>query len=127
MLVDATILIPASLLLLRLIVAAVFFSSGRKHAQNPVDRGDSIGMSPEFTRILGVAEMAAAISIAFGVFPQIGALIIMVTMIGAIQKKIAVWNMGFYADEGLGWHYDVIFLIAALVIFATNGGTYVIF
>jgi putative oxidoreductase len=93
---------------------------------NPVQRGKSIGLPPSMTRFLGIAEIIAAISIAFGIFPQIGALIIFITMLGAIQKKIFVWKTGFYEYKGYGWHYDLIFLIAAFVIIATNGGTYII-
>ena len=126
MILDLTSFIPASLLLLRIIVAIVFFSSGKSHAMNPVERGKSVGLSPALTRFLGIAEIIAAISIAFGIFPQIGALIIFVTMLGAIQKKIFVWKTAFYEDKSYGWHYDLIFLIAALVIIATNGGTYII-
>ncbi|SFI50781.1 DoxX family protein [Halpernia frigidisoli] len=126
MILDLTSLIPAALLLLRLIVAIVFFSSGKSHFTDPVERGKSVGLPPSVTRILGLAEILAAISLAFGIFPQIGALIIIFTMLGAIQKKIFVWKTGFYEDKGYGWHYDLIFLIAALVIISTNGGQYII-
>jgi len=125
--IDAGCLIPISLLLLRIIVAIVFFSSGKSHAAHPVERGKSVGLSPAVTRFLGIAEVLAAISIALGIFPQIGAAIVIITMLGSIQKKIFVWKTGFYEDKGYGWHYDLFFLIAALVIFATNGGTYIIF
>ena len=126
MILDLSAFIPASLLLLRIIVAIVFFSSGKSHATDPVERGKSVGLSPSVTRFLGIAEIVAAFSIALGIFPQIGAAIVIVTMLGAIQKKIFVWKTGFYEDKGYGWHYDLILLIAALVIIATNGGAYII-
>jgi len=37
------------LLLLRLMVAVVFFSSGLNHLKDPVARSHSIGMSPRFS------------------------------------------------------------------------------
>jgi len=126
MILDLSSLIPISLLLLRIIVAIVFFSSGKSHAMNPVERGESVGLSPSMTRFLGIAEIIAAVSIALGIFPQIGALIVIIAMLGAIQKKVFVWKIGFYAEKGFGWHYDLIFLIAALVIIATNGGAYIL-
>lgn len=126
MIADLSFFIPASLLLLRIIVAIVFFSSGKSHAMNPVERGKSVGLPPSVTRFLGIAEIIAAISIALGIFPQIGAAIIVATMLGAIQKKLFVWHTGFYADKGYGWHYDLIFVIAALAIIATNGGAYIL-
>ena len=124
MILDLTSFIPISLFLLRILVAIVFFSSGKSHFTNPVERGKSVGLTPSVTRVLGILEIIAAISIAFGIFPQIGGLIIFITMLGAIQKKIFVWKTGFYEDKGYGWHYDLIFLLAALVIISTNGGLY---
>lgn len=126
MIFDLSSFIPASLLLLRIIVAIVFFSSGKSHATQPVERGKSVGLSPAVTKFLGIAEMIAAVSIALGIFPQIGAAIVIITMLGALQKKIFVWKKSFYEDKAYGWHYDLIFLIAALVILATHGGSYII-
>lgn len=103
----------------------VFLSNGKSHAIHPVERGKSVGLSPSMTRVLGIAEIIAAISIALGIFPQIGAAIL-ITIPGAIQKKLFGWHTGFYADKGYGWHYDLIFNITALVIIATNGGAYII-
>ena len=115
-----------ALLCLRLIVAAVFFESGRRHAGDPVGRAASIGLSPGVTRILGWAEMAAALSVALGLFAQVGALILIVVMLGAIQKKIFVWHTGFWGEQTYGWHYDLTFLIANLVILTTGGGRLVL-
>jgi putative oxidoreductase len=115
-----------ALLCLRLIVAAVFFESGRRHAGDPVGRAASIGLSPGVTRILGLAEMAAALSVALGVFTQVGALVLMLVMLGAIQKKVFVWHIGFWGENTYGWHYDLTFLIANLVILTTGGGRLVL-
>lgn len=90
--------------------------------QDPVKRGKSIGMSPATTSILGIAEIVGSISIALGIFTQIGAILIMGAMLGAMYKKIFVWKTGFYADKGFGWHYDLLLFIAAFVIFTTAGG-----
>jgi len=126
MAIDVTFLIPLALLLLRIIVAIVFFSSGKSHATHPVERGKSVGLSPALTRVLGIVEVIAAFSLALGILPQVGAVLVILTMLGAMQKKIFVWKTGFYADEGYGWHYDLMLLLAALVIFTTNGGSYII-
>ena len=115
-----------ALLCLRLIVAAVFFESGRRHAGDPVGRAASIGLSPGVTRVLGLAEMAAALSVALGVFTQVGALVLMMVMLGAIQKKVFVWHIGFWGENTYGWHYDLTYLIANLVILTTAGGRLVL-
>src|SRR5437762_4681607 len=58
------------LLLLRLMVAVVFFDSGWNHLKNPVERSKSIGASPRFTVFLGTAEVAGSIGVALGVLAQ---------------------------------------------------------
>jgi putative oxidoreductase len=115
-----------ALLLLRLMVAVVFFESGRRHASDPVGRAASIGLSPGVTGILGWGEMAAALGVAFGVFTQVAALGLIVVSLGAIQKKLFEWHIGFWGDKTYGWHYDLLFLVANLVILTTGGGRFVI-
>lgn len=115
-----------SLLLLRIIVAIILFSSGKGHIHNPKDRAQSLGLSKEITIFLGIAEILGAISIVFGIFTQIGAVLIMGAMMGAIYKKIIKWKTGFYAKEGFGWHYDLLILLGTLVIFTTAGGAFVL-
>jgi putative oxidoreductase len=115
-----------SLLCLRIMVAVVFFASGLQHARDPVGRAASIGMSPGVTRMLGWAEMAAALGVALGVFAQVAALGLMVIMLGAIQKKLFVWHTGFWGDKTYGWHYDLLFVVTNLVILTTGGGRLVL-
>ena len=115
-----------ALLCLRLLVAAVFFESGRRHASDPVGRAASIGLSPGATRILGWAEMAAALAVALGILTQVAALVLMLVMLGAIQKKVFVWHIGFWGEQTYGWHYDLLFLVASLVILTTGGGRLVL-
>jgi putative oxidoreductase len=115
-----------ALLCLRLLVALVFFTSGFRHAKDPVGRAASIGLSPGFTRILGWAEMAAALGVALGVFTQVAALGLMAVSLGAIQKKVFVWHIGFWGEQTYGWHYDLLFLVANLVILTTGGGRLVL-
>ena len=115
-----------ALLCLRFLVAAVFFESGRRHASDPIGRAASIGLSPGATRILGWAEIAAALAVALGVLTQVAALVLMLVMLGAIQKKVFVWHIGFWGENTYGWHYDLLFLVANLVILTTGGGRLVL-
>ena len=62
-----------ALLFMRLMVGAVFATSGWSHAKDPVARGKSIGQSPGFTRFLGIAELAGGLGVAFGVLPRCAA------------------------------------------------------
>ena len=115
-----------SLLLLRLMVAAVFVSSGWTHLKNPKERAKSIGMAPSFTICLGVAELAGGLGVALGVLTQLAAIGLILIMLGAIHKKIFVWHTGFWGEKASGWHYDLMLVLMNLVIACTNGGKYIL-
>ena len=112
------------ILLLRIMVGIVFVSSGWNHLKNPEERAKSIGMSKGFTIFLGVAEVAGAVGVAFGVLTQLASAGLILLMLGAIQKKILVWHTGFWGKTDQGWHYDLTFVVMNLAIIFTNGGKY---
>jgi len=110
------------LLLMRLMVASVFVTSGWSHATKSEERSKSIEMSQGFTIFLGIAEVAGGLGVAFGVFTQLAALGLILIMLGAMQKKIFVWHTGFWGNKTYGWHYELMFVVMNLVILFTNGG-----
>jgi len=112
----------AALLLLRLMVAIIFVSSGRNHLSDPTGRAESIGMSKGFTIFLGAAEVLGGLGVAAGVLAQWAALGLILLMLGAIQKKVAVWQTGFWGKNASGWHYDLMMVVMNLVIITTGGG-----
>ncbi len=114
------------LLLLRLMVAAVFFASGLSHLQHPAERSKSIGATPGFTVFLGSAEVLGSVGVALGIVIQLAAAGLILIMLGAIQKKIFVWKTGFWGDRGYGWHYDLMLAVMNLVILLTGGGKLVL-
>ena len=111
-----------SLFLLRLMVAAVFGTSGYSHLKDPGERAKSIGMSVGFTVFLGIAELAGSMALVLGVLTQWAALGLILIMFGAIYKKVVVWKTGFWGEKSMGWHYDLMFVVMNLVIFCTGGG-----
>jgi putative oxidoreductase len=112
-----------SLLLLRLMVGLVFISSGYKHLKDPAARSKDIGMSKGFTIFLGAAEFAGGLGVISGVFAQLAAIGLILLMIGAIQKKIFTWRIGFWGKSGTdGWSYDTMLVLMNLVIVTTGGG-----
>jgi putative oxidoreductase len=116
-----------ALLFMRLLVGAVFVTSGWNHTKDPVARGRSIGLPPGVTRLLGLAQIAGGLGVALGVLPQLAALGLILVMAGAIQKKIFVWHTGFWGKHGTdGWHYDLLLAAMCLVIATTGGGRYVL-
>lgn len=113
-------------LLLRLMVALVFITSGYNHLKDPETRSKSIGMSKGFTIFLGIAEVAGALGVGFGVLTELAAFGLVLLMLGAIQKKILVWHTGFWGEKTYGWHYDLMLILMNLVIAFTDGGQYVL-
>jgi len=114
------------LLLLRLMVAVVFLDSGWNHLRSPAERSKSIGASTGFTVFLGSAELLGSIGLALGILIQLAAIGLILIMLGAIQKKIFVWKIGFWGGRAYGWHYDLMLLVMNLVILFTGGGSLVL-
>jgi len=112
------------LLLLRLMVSLVFFTSGLNHLKDPAGRSKSIGMSKGFTMFLGIAEVLGSLGVAFGVLVQPAAIGLILIMLGAIQKKIFVWHIESWASNG--WNYELMLVVMCLVIVFTDGGRYVL-
>jgi len=116
-----------AVLFMRLLVGAVFITSGWSHVRDPVARGESIGLPPGVTRWLGIAELAGGLGVALGVLTQAAALGLILVMLGAIQEKVAVWHTGFWGKHGTdGWHYELMLVTMCLVIATTDGGRYVL-
>jgi putative oxidoreductase len=120
--IEMGLLSDIALLLLRLMIAAIFATSGWAHATKPKERAESIDMSPSFTQLLGIVELLGAASVALGLFPEAGALLLVGVMLGAIHKKIFAWKTGFWGKDGQGWYYDLLYLVCNLVILTTGGG-----
>lgn len=47
---------------------------------------------------------------------------LVVTMLGALYKKIFVWKTGFRGDESMGWYYELPYLVCNIVFVTTGGG-----
>jgi putative oxidoreductase len=118
--------LDAALLLQRLMIAVIFLSSGWNHVKDPAGRAQSIGMSKQFTLVLGILEVAGSVGVALGVLPQLAALGLILVMLGAIQRKIFVWHTGFWGKGTSGWHYDLMLIVMNLVVIASDGGRWVL-
>jgi putative oxidoreductase len=112
-----------ALLLLRLMVGLIFFTSGWTHLTKAEARSKDIGMSKGFTLFLGAAECAGALGVAFGVLTQLAAIGLILLMLGSTWKKIATWHTGFWGKHGTdGWSYDLNMILMNLVVVTTAGG-----
>jgi putative oxidoreductase len=113
-----------SLLLLRLVLALVFGTSGYNHLRRPKERAKSIEMSVAFTVLLGAAELAGAIALVVGVLAQWAALGLIAVMLGATYMKAAKWRTGFWGEKSMGWNYEVMLIAMLLVIVTMGAGKY---
>jgi putative oxidoreductase len=115
-----------ALLLMRLMVAVIFISSGYYDLKDPEARSKSIGLSKPITIFLGAAEIAGGLGLTFGVLTQLAAIGLIVIMLGAISKKMFVWQTGFWGEKVSGWHYDLMIAIMCAVIVTSDGGGWVL-
>jgi putative oxidoreductase len=115
-----------ALLCLRLMLAAVFGSSGWSHLADSDARSKSIEMSKSFTVFLGAAELAGAVSLATGILARWAAIGLILVMFGALYKKAAVWKTGFWGKGSQGWHYELLFIVMNLVVLCVGAGSLVI-
>ena len=111
-----------SLFLQRVMVAMIFGTSGYQHLKTPRQRAASLGLNLGITIFLGAAELAAAIGLVLGVFTQFAALGLILLGVGAIFMKAGKWKNGFWGENSMGWHYDLMLAIMNLVILCTGGG-----
>ncbi len=121
-----TALTDLGFLLMRLMVGAVFMTSGWSDLRDPDARSKSIGMSKGFTIFLGASEVLGSLGVMAGVLTQWAALGLILIGIGAVQKKIFVWRSGFWGEKTYGWHYDLMLVSMNLVILFTKGGNWVL-
>ena|SRR2546426_10120976 len=115
-----------ALLCLRLMLAAVFGTSGWSHLTNLESRSKSIGLSKPFTLFLAIAELAGALGLATGVLARWAAVGLILVMLGAIQKKMFVWKTGFWGKDSQGWHYELLFIVMNLVVLCVGPGSLVL-
>ena len=114
------------ILFLRLVIAVIFLKHGWLKVKNP---GMFVGLlkgtnAQWFT--LGVAEVALALFIATGVLYTLGALLLVVIMLGAIYFKIVKWKVPFITFNGTGWEYDLALLGAGVYMLCTMPGAIVL-
>ena len=113
-----------ALLLVQLVVATIFLSSGWRHLTDLETRAKRIEMPTWATAAVGGVELIAAVALILGVYPKIAALLLVGVMAGALYKKIFAWKVGYFSENGIGWHYELLLLLASLLIAATNSGVF---
>lgn len=110
-----------ALLLLRLVIAFVFFASFKNKVANirKFAKTNDIPVPLAFVTIF--VELAGAISLSLGILPQLGALALMGLMTGTISLHVFKWKSPYWASKG-GWEYDLMIFSACAVILTVGGG-----
>ena len=111
-----------ALLLMRLMVALEFGWSAVSTLKDP----KRLGSPPALTIVIGVAEIAGSLGIAFGVLTQWAAIGLILIMLGAVGTKIFVWKTGFWGEKNSGWNYELLFISMLMVIACLDGGRWVL-
>jgi putative oxidoreductase len=112
-----------ALFVLRLALAVIFLAHGPTKIPNSQQMAQAMGMkSASLISWLGLMETLAAALLILGVWTQLGAIIIMVVMLGAIYFKTQKWGKSFTGDGG--WELDFIILAAALTVLLTAPTSY---
>jgi putative oxidoreductase len=112
------------LLLMRLVIGAIFIVHGMAKwpsFSNPAAEGTPALMHT-LMQVLGVVEPVAGIAVLIGLLTPIAALILAIVMVGAMYVKMTMWGIGFVAEGGMGWEFDVLILASCAVLMSTGAG-----
>lgn len=112
------------LLALRIGIAVVFFAHG-------TFKWGVWGMEPSeqlpawmltILKILSIAEPLGAIAMLIGFWTPIASIGMGVLMLGVINMKITMMNVGFIGEQTTGWELDFIVLCAVVCVLFTGPG-----
>jgi putative oxidoreductase len=109
-----------ALLVLRLVVAVVFFVAFKNKVVNVKKFAKTNGIPVPLAFTTVYAELTGALSLSLGVFTQLGALLLMGLMLGTMSMHIFKWRSPYWASKG-GWEYDL-FIFSSCFVIATIGG-----
>ena len=112
------------LLALRIALAAIFLVHGKqKLAMWKMAPSEQMPASMlTIMKILSIVETLAGISMLLGFFTRLGALAIIIVMLGALYFKMFKWKTPFNSNTTTGWEFDLIILASGIMLFFTGGG-----
>lgn len=112
-----------ALLLVRIILSIIFFTSVRNKVQNIKKFARNNSLPAPLAYLLVVVEAFTVISLLPGVLPRLGGLAVMAVMSGSMYFHIHKWKSPYWAAKG-GWEYDLMIFAMALVVVVLGGGIF---
>lgn len=113
-----------ALLVLRLALGVVFLAHGPIKFVQTQAFAAGLGLTENQVRGIGALETLGAAAVILGAWEQVGAIFLMIVMLGAIYFKTQKWGKAFTGDGG--WEFEFMLLAAALVVLLAGGGDYVL-
>lgn len=116
-----------SLIVLRLIIAAIFISAA--YAKVYVWKGDPVSLRTSaeminLLRFISVAELLGGAALLVGVLTRAAAVGLAIIMVGAIGMMQFAFGIGFSTNGGPGWSYPLAVLGGCLALIAFGAGTW---
>ena len=112
-----------SLLILRIVTAAIFYVAG--YNKFPFWSSAPEGMSAFLlltTKILSIAEPLGATALLLGFLTRWAAVGLIIVMIGAIYILQFVYGIGFVMPTSAGWNFPLAVLAGCLILAAFGAG-----
>ncbi|HET7528990.1 MAG TPA: DoxX family protein [Candidatus Saccharimonadales bacterium] len=110
------------LLLVRLVVGTAFIVSARNKNRDIRKFSKNDGVPVPVAVLVMVIEYISGLALVLGVYAQIGAIALMVLMLGTLRLHIFKWKSPYWAQSG-GWEYDLIMFTLAGVILVFGSGS----
>src|SRR4030095_15005103 len=113
----------ASLLILRIVAAAMFYVAGyyKFPFWSTVPPGTSSFMLFT-TRLLSIAEPLGATALLFGFLTRLRSVGLIIILLGAIYVSQFVFGIGFIMPTSPGWNFPLSLLAGCLVLTAFGAG-----
>lgn len=110
------------LLAVRVVLGAVFLYHGWPKVSKSAALAQAMKWPAWHVLLLGLWESIGALSVLLGVYPQIGAIMLGIVMLGALHHKIFMWKVPFTSMNATGWEFDLTLLAMSVGIALLGSG-----
>jgi len=116
----------AGRLVLRLAIGIIFLVHGTmKWSMWNMEPSEQLSASMlTIIKILSIAEPLGGVAIILGLLTPYAAIGLSIIMIGAINAKINLMNIGFAAQQTTGWEFDFLILSGLVCILFIGAGKF---